>query len=57
MVQIFDLVCVANLTTNQISIIDTSTDEIIDVLQLDYSINSLKKDNQNRLLVAVMKMV
>ena len=51
MVQIFDLVYVANLTTNQISIIDTSTDEIIDVLQLDYSINSLKRDNQNRLWI------
>ena len=51
MVQIDDLVYVANLEDNTIYIIDLESDEIIDDFQLDFAINSLKKDNQNRLWI------
>ena len=51
MVHIDDLVYVANLASNQISIIDSSTDEIIDTLQFEFPINSLKKDHQNHLWI------
>ena len=51
MVQIDDLVYVANLEVNTIYIINHESDEIIDAFQLDFTINSLKKDNQNRLWI------
>jgi DNA-binding beta-propeller fold protein YncE len=51
MVQIDDLVYVANLASNQIYIIDSSTDEIVDSIAVFNSINSLKIDDQNRLWI------
>jgi DNA-binding beta-propeller fold protein YncE len=51
MVQIDDLVYVANLEDNTINVINSETDEIIDAFHLDFTINSFKKDHQNRLWI------
>jgi len=51
MVQIDDLVYVVNLEDHTIYIINHESDEIIDTFQFDFTINSLKKDNQDRLWV------
>jgi len=49
MVQIGDLVYVANLEFNHIGVIDIHNDVIVDRIPVSTSINSLKKDRQNRL--------
>ncbi len=51
MVQIDDLVYVANLESNQIYVIDSKEDAIVDRIPVSTSINSLKKDRQNRLWI------
>jgi DNA-binding beta-propeller fold protein YncE len=51
MVQIDDLVYVANLESNQICVIDSNEDAIVDRISVSTSIKSLKKDRQNRLWV------
>jgi len=51
MVQIDDLVYVANLEFNHIDVIDIHNDVIVDRIPVSTSINSLKKDRQNRLWV------
>jgi len=51
MVQIDNLVYVAVLEFNQIYVIDSNEDTIVDSIPVSTSINSLKKDNQDRLWV------
>ncbi|MCS5663389.1 MAG: hypothetical protein NZ604_03775 [Flavobacteriales bacterium] len=51
MVQIDNLVYVADLEFDQIYVIDSNEDAIVDNIPLSTSINSLKKDNQDRLWV------
>lgn len=51
MIQINDLVYVANLDSHQIEVIDTSDDMIVKRIPIATSIKSLKTDAQNRLWV------
>lgn len=52
MIQIDDKVYVANLESDQILKIDTELDVIVDTIQIDFGLNSLKKDAQNRMWIS-----